>query len=278
MSSIPGLVYPVSNRPNQQEKIDLPPEESRADDSEGKKSSLPDLLEGVNVDRLSLQQRASLLLNVEHDFHGVLVNNDGDKFEFSSELSFELSHQREFELMLAENQRVIEEAYGLREPAAESDAPAEKTEKELSLDEKVPEFANSENTSERIVGFARAMLPFYLGSADREGDNELTEKNFKGFMELMRNSIKKGFKQAREIIGDLELMNDDLSGLIEKTFGKVEEKLDEFEENTLKSIRNPDEKPEVVDDLPEQPVSGRISSRYETSLNYRRSTTVEFAA
>ncbi len=232
-----------------------------------------------NANLANLRRRAALLLNVEHNFDGVVTTEAGDRLEFSSQLSFELSHSREFEIIARENQEAIERAYGLREPGNSGENGEDN---DLSgvqqLDAMVPEFANSENTSQRIFDFARSMLPFFLASADRNGNNELTEENFEEFMDMMRNSIDEGFRQAGDIIRGLSLMNEDLGGLIELTYNKVQEKLDSFEEETLEQIQAGDRQTETEKQLGGPPVGGHINSSYEMNFNYETQTSVEYAA
>lgn len=255
-----------SNPPGEAESNRLPHNSSRA------------LLSSRDIQQLSIAQRAEMLLNVDHNFHGVITTEDGDRLEFSSQLSFELSHQEEFELLARENQKSIERAYGLREPEDDEETEENGLSGAQRLDAMVPEFANSENTSQRIFDFARSMLPFFLASADRNGNNELTEENLEEFMEMMRDAIDEGFRQARDMIQGLSLMNEDLGGLIDLTYDKVQEKLDNFEAETREEIQNNGQQPEAEQQLGGRPVGAQITSSYQMNFSYEAETEVEYAA
>lgn len=76
----------------------------------------------------------------------------------------------------------------------------------------VPEEWNAENTSQRIVDFA---LSFY-GAVDKQGND---------FFEAIKGAIIDGFKQARDMLGDLP---DEANELIDDTYSRVMEKLDSW--------------------------------------------------
>jgi len=69
-----------------------------------------------------------------------------------------------------------------------------------------------------------------------EDGRTFDEETLDDFMALIRDSIDTGFNQARGIIGDMSLMNDPLSNLIQKTYDKVQSKLDTFFDDTLADI------------------------------------------
>lgn len=79
----------------------------------------------------------------------------------------------------------------------------------------VPEEWNAENTSQRIVDFA---LSFY-GAVDKQGND---------FFEAIKGAIIDGFKQARDILGNLPK---EANALIDDTYSKVMEKLDAWAKN-----------------------------------------------
>ena len=87
---------------------------------------------------------------------------------------------------------------------------SQKTEKAKKLE--VPEYWNAENTSQRIVDFSVA----FFGAFKGEGEE---------FLDKIRSAIEDGFKQAREILGNLP---DEVSGLINDTYDLVMKKLDSW--------------------------------------------------
>jgi hypothetical protein len=76
----------------------------------------------------------------------------------------------------------------------------------------IPEYWNAENTSQRIVDFAVSFSGLFEGSGDE-------------FLDMIKNAIDEGFKQAREMLGNLP---DEVSGLIDDTYKLVMEKLDSW--------------------------------------------------
>jgi len=76
----------------------------------------------------------------------------------------------------------------------------------------VPEYWNAENTSQRIVDFSISFFGAFKGT-----DEE--------FMSTIRSAIDEGFKQAREMLGDLP---EGVSSLVDDTYSLVMSKLDSF--------------------------------------------------
>lgn len=74
----------------------------------------------------------------------------------------------------------------------------------------VPEEWNAQNTSQRIVDFAVSFYGIFEGSGDE-------------FLSTIKAAVEEGFKQAREMLGEL---SDQVSGLIDDTYKLVMEKLD----------------------------------------------------
>jgi len=116
----------------------------------------------------------------------------------------------------------------------------EKTEKTQKLD--IPEYWNAENTSQRIVDFA---VSFY-GSFQGKGED---------YLKTIKAAIEEGFKQAKEILGDLP---DAVSGLMQDTYDLVMKKLEEWAKAQGIDIENKEE--EVVDEIPENQETEEPSS------------------
>jgi hypothetical protein len=79
----------------------------------------------------------------------------------------------------------------------------------------VPEYWNAENTSQRIVDFATQFLDAFKGSGEE-------------FLKTMKDAIDAGFKQAKDLLGDLP---DQVNKLVSDTHDLVMQKLDKWAES-----------------------------------------------
>lgn len=86
----------------------------------------------------------------------------------------------------------------------------------------LPEYWNAENTSQRIVDFAVSFIDLFSGS-----DTE--------YLSMIRNAIDEGFKQAKELLGELP---DQVQSLIDDTYALVTEKLDTWANEQGKNSKN----------------------------------------
>ena len=84
----------------------------------------------------------------------------------------------------------------------------EKVESEPKLE--IPEYWNSENTSQRIVDFATSFLDIFRGSGDE-------------FLSMIKDAVDEGFAQARDMLGELP---DAVNELMDDTYSLTMEKLD----------------------------------------------------
>ena len=98
----------------------------------------------------------------------------------------------------------------LKSVGAEVPEDEQASEAEPAKELQIPEYWNAENTSQRIVDFAVSFSGLFEGSGDE-------------FLSMIKDAIDEGFKQAREMLGDLP---DEVSGLIDDTYKLVMEKLD----------------------------------------------------
>lgn len=78
----------------------------------------------------------------------------------------------------------------------------------------VPEYWNAENTSQRIVDFATQFLDAFKGSGSE-------------FLTAIKNAIDDGFKQAKDLLGNLP---DNVNTLVSDTHDLVMQKLDKWAE------------------------------------------------
>jgi hypothetical protein len=76
----------------------------------------------------------------------------------------------------------------------------------------VPEEWSADNTSQRIVDFATAFLSIFEGTGE-------------DFLSTIKAAIEEGFKQARDILGELP---DEVNSLIDDTYAKTMSKLDDW--------------------------------------------------
>lgn len=84
-----------------------------------------------------------------------------------------------------------------------------------------------EATSKRIVDFATSFFSaFQINHAKEEGGAQID-----GFSELIKNAVKEGFAQARDVLEGISRISTDLSDDIDKTFGLVMEGIDRFTED-----------------------------------------------
>lgn len=105
---------------------------------------------------------------------------------------------------------LLKSLFGIEVPAASKVQPQEQME--------LPEYWSAENTSTRIVEFA---VSFY-GVVKTSGEEYLNQ---------IKNAIDDGFKQAKEILGELP---EKTASLIKDTYGLVMQKLDSWSlENSI---------------------------------------------
>jgi gas vesicle protein len=88
----------------------------------------------------------------------------------------------------------------------------------------VPEYWNAENTSQRIVDFATQFLDAFKGSGEE-------------FLTAIKNAIDDGFKQAKDLLGDLP---DKVNTLVSDTYDLVMQKLDKWAESKGIAVSQPE--------------------------------------
>ena len=84
-----------------------------------------------------------------------------------------------------------------------------------------------EATSERIVQMSTAFFDAYYSTRQ---DMPL-EEALKSFVEVIGGGIDQGFKEARDILGGLKVLEGDIAGNIDKTYDLVQQGLQSFVEN-----------------------------------------------
>jgi len=88
-----------------------------------------------------------------------------------------------------------------------------------------------EGTAGRIVSLATGLLSAF--QAQHPGEDQADVVN--NFMDTIRKGIEQGFKEAREILHGLGVLQGDIAGNIDKTFELVQNKLADFQARTLEA-------------------------------------------
>ena len=91
----------------------------------------------------------------------------------------------------------------------------------------VPEYWNAENTSQRVVDFATSFFDAFKGKGD-------------GFLNKIKNAIENGFSQAQKAFGGE--YPDGVSKLVNETHDLIMKKLDNWAENAISSVDQPESK------------------------------------
>lgn len=81
-----------------------------------------------------------------------------------------------------------------------------------------------EGTAGRIVSLSTAFFDAYKQQHPGEDEGELLTK----FMDTIKGGVEKGFKEARDVLDGLKVLNGDLSSNIDKTFELVQKGFDDF--------------------------------------------------
>ncbi len=86
--------------------------------------------------------------------------------------------------------------------------------------------------AERIVSFATGFFDTYAGNHG----GEKTEEQLSGFMNLIRDAIDQGFKEASDILDGLGVLQGGIKDNADRTYDLIQEKLDAFEQHTAESL------------------------------------------
>lgn len=83
-----------------------------------------------------------------------------------------------------------------------------------------------EATAERIVSLSTAFFPQYLDAHPELADD--VDAARVAFTDIIRGGIETGFSEARDILQNLSVLDGDIASNIDKTYGLVQAKLDDF--------------------------------------------------
>ncbi|MES2129120.1 MAG: DUF5610 domain-containing protein [Pseudomonadota bacterium] len=83
-----------------------------------------------------------------------------------------------------------------------------------------------EGTAGRIVQLSTAFYDAYKEQHGGDGADEASQRQ--AFIDTIRGGVEKGFKEARDILDGLKVLNGDVAGNIDKTYELVQKGLDDF--------------------------------------------------
>lgn len=83
-----------------------------------------------------------------------------------------------------------------------------------------------EAVAERIVSFATAFFPNFQ---DNHPDSA-QEEQLGGFLDLIRDAIDQGFKEARDILEGLQVLQGDIKDNVDRTYELIQQGLNSFEQ------------------------------------------------
>jgi hypothetical protein len=86
-----------------------------------------------------------------------------------------------------------------------------------------------EGTAERIVSLSTGFLDAFKAQHTGEDETSVVNK----FMETIKKGIDQGFKEARNILQGLGVLQGDIASNIDKTYELVQQKLDAFQSKVL---------------------------------------------
>jgi hypothetical protein len=81
-----------------------------------------------------------------------------------------------------------------------------------------------EGTSGRIVSLSTAFFEAYKQQHPGEDEGELLNK----FMDTIKGGVEQGFKEAREVLDGMKVLNGDIASNIDKTYELVQKGFDDF--------------------------------------------------
>ncbi|WP_373925163.1 DUF5610 domain-containing protein [Duganella sp. sic0402] len=81
-----------------------------------------------------------------------------------------------------------------------------------------------EGTAGRIVSLSTAFFEAYKQQHPGEDEGELLNK----FMDTIKGGVEKGFKEARDVLDGLKVLNGDIASNIDQTYTLVQKGFDDF--------------------------------------------------
>ena len=106
-----------------------------------------------------------------------------------------------------------------------------------------------EATADRITAFATA---FYSRYKELNPDTEEAQQ-LDNFIKLISEGIEKGFSDAKDILGKLNVYEGDIESDVDKTYGLVMQGLQNFSEKMLELANAADKDDAAIEPVPEEP-------------------------
>ncbi len=100
-----------------------------------------------------------------------------------------------------------------------------------------------EATAQRIVSLSTGFFEAFKAQHPGEDEAVVLER----FMETIGRGIEQGFKEAREILDGLQVLEGNIASNIDKTYDLVQEGLNEFFERMLEAINGTTAQTEEVE-------------------------------
>ena len=176
-------------------------------------------LKGFDIDKFGLSDEAKgkiRFIQSQFEVNYQVLRSVNGKFGFqTSEANFSFKASQEF----------LQHASGQIEKQETSEASNEtESGDETNVIEELEDYFSAENTANRILDVATSF--FELSSFNKASGNN--EESRQQFSDLIGAAIKEGFRQAKEVLGDLPK---EISGQIQETNELVFSGLEDFVKN-----------------------------------------------
>ncbi|MCK7496297.1 MAG: DUF5610 domain-containing protein [Comamonadaceae bacterium] len=102
---------------------------------------------------------------------------------------------------------------------------------ESALQDAVSRDNSPESTASRVVGLSAGLFEAYKTRNAGENEAELVNR----FVEIIRSGIEQGFKEARDILQGLGVLQGDVASILDQAYALVQQKLDVFQSRLLAS-------------------------------------------
>jgi hypothetical protein len=176
---------------------------------------------GLDIDKLGLSDEAKgkiRFIQSQFEVNYQVLRSVNSKFGFqTSEENFSFAASREF----------LQRASGQSENKEPSDETNEaESAEETNVIEELEDYFSAENTANRILDVATSF--FELSSFNQASGN--SEQSRQQFSDFIGAAIQEGFRQAKEVLGDLP---EEISGKIQETNQLVFSGLEDFVKNGI---------------------------------------------
>ena len=190
-----------------------------SEQSKGVENALERVSSNVTKAEMRVEQQASLVSHLFGD--GATTLNSAMKITYQSAI------EKLNEILMA-NQELTAATDG----AQKLDNTVNPISEEALQSQGGMEYWTPENTAKRIVEGASAFFAsFQTANPELEGE-ALMDK----FIDVVGGGLSKGFDEARSILGDLNVLEGDISDNIDLTYGLVQDGLETYQKEFLASL------------------------------------------